>query len=180
MTKQLYIKKYTRYFVNNISPDESETALIELSAIVHLTKTSKIFNVMFRSPLFKQKERQAVFQLIADQARLSRPVVDFLIFLNNHNALDCLERIIKNAKLLLSKRQKVLTVDVFVAESPDLETVQTIEETAVALLKREIKMNLHIDQSIIGGLIIKAGSMVYDASIQGQLQELSQILTEAA
>ena len=45
-------------------------------------------------------------------------------------------------------------------------------------LGKKIKITTHVDQSLIGGAIIRAGDSVIDASLKGRLQQLSRNIAE--
>jgi F0F1-type ATP synthase delta subunit len=46
------------------------------------------------------------------------------------------------------------------------------------LLKRNVDMAIEVDPSLIGGMVVYAGSRVYDGSLKGQLQELRREMAE--
>jgi F-type H+-transporting ATPase subunit delta len=53
-----------------------------------------------------------------------------------------------------------------------------LEETLSSLEQRSIKLEYRIDPSLIGGLSIRKGNMVYDVSIEGDLERLKQKIVE--
>jgi F-type H+-transporting ATPase subunit delta len=56
--------------------------------------------------------------------------------------------------------------------------VQTVKEKVLAITKaREVEIETKIDTDLIGGVVIKVGSQVIDASLRGQLRRLSLRLT---
>ncbi|MBV1883484.1 MAG: F0F1 ATP synthase subunit delta [Pseudomonadales bacterium] len=76
------------------------------------------------------------------------------------------------------KAEKLQSVDVEVTSAFALSDAQ-IERLASALktnLKREINIESKVDQSLIGGLVIRAGDMVIDGSVHGKIAKLTETL----
>ena len=53
-----------------------------------------------------------------------------------------------------------------------------IQKVMTKRLGKKIEVTTHVDQSLIGGAIIRAGDSVIDASLKGRLQQLSRIIAE--
>ena len=55
---------------------------------------------------------------------------------------------------------------------------EQIKQIMTRRLGKKIEITTHVDQSLIGGAIIRAGDSVIDASLKGRLQQLSRIIAE--
>ncbi len=71
------------------------------------------------------------------------------------------------------KRQKVEVVSAY-AVNP--QTKETITEAMQKRLGREVELEARIDRSLIGGVVIRAGDLVIDASLRGRLSQLESSL----
>jgi F-type H+-transporting ATPase subunit delta len=69
-------------------------------------------------------------------------------------------------------------VDVEVVSAFDLGAVteQTLTEVLSKKLEREVKVESTVDQSLIGGVLIRAGDLVIDGSVRGRLNKLAEAM----
>lgn len=70
------------------------------------------------------------------------------------------------------------TVDVTVTTAYDLDdaVVEKLKETLGRKLDREVTLSSRIDQSLLGGVVIRAGDTVIDGSVKGKLAKLAQAI----
>jgi len=76
------------------------------------------------------------------------------------------------------KAQYENEIEVDVTSATEISAAQQ-EGLAAALekrLARKIKLNCNIDSAVVGGLLIKAGDTVIDATVRGKLERLSNVL----
>jgi len=69
-------------------------------------------------------------------------------------------------------------VRVQMAKQMSKEQESAFKEKLETLLNRNVDMSVEVDPSLIGGMIVYAGSRVYDGSLKGQLRELGRELSE--
>ncbi len=101
---------------------------------------------------------------------------NFLKLLAENHRLLALPQVLEQFCELKAEHEKTVNVNILCAV--ELKTAQT-EILSAALekrLARKVKLNCKVDKSIISGLVIQAGDMVIDGSIQGKLNRLSQSL----
>jgi F-type H+-transporting ATPase subunit delta len=78
---------------------------------------------------------------------------------------------------LLADRQNVVRAEVTSAEPLSADRVQAIEQRLAALTGKRVSMKTTVDKGIIGGVVARVGSTVYDASIATQLKKIRERLT---
>ncbi len=69
-----------------------------------------------------------------------------------------------------------MDVDVISAFAIDDAEANALAAALKARLQREVKLSTSVDQSLIGGLIIRAGDLVIDGSVRGKLNKLSETM----
>lgn len=77
---------------------------------------------------------------------------------------------------LRANYEKTLTVDVVSFSDLTKEQMKTLKTRLSQRLQREITLNITIDPSILGGVIIRAGNLVLDGSVRTQIKNLSNTL----
>ncbi len=78
---------------------------------------------------------------------------------------------------MLADRQNVVRAEVTSAEPLSHDRVQAIEQRLAAVTGKRVSMTTKVDKDIIGGVVARVGSTVYDASIATQLKKIRERLT---
>ncbi|MDO6427655.1 F0F1 ATP synthase subunit delta [Thalassotalea sp. 1_MG-2023] len=75
--------------------------------------------------------------------------------------------------LLKAEYEKEITVDVSSAVELTADQQSSISAALEKRLARKVKLNCIVDESVVSGLVIKAGDMVIDGSVRGKLNRLA-------
>jgi len=97
---------------------------------------------------------------------------NFVNLLAENKRLMALVEIKATFEILKAEHEKTLEVSVISFSDMAESQKQSLAESLKARLKREITLNEIIDKSILGGVIIRAGDLVIDGSVRGQLDKL--------
>jgi len=95
------------------------------------------------------------------------------------------DRLVLVPDLLASYRDRLLTyrgvvrAEVTTATALDARRADAIQKGLATLTGRTVQLATRIDQSIVGGLVARIGSTVYDASITRQLEKMKERLTDS-
>ena len=79
---------------------------------------------------------------------------------------------------LKAEAEGIAGVEVISAYPLEDKQGEQIKQAMARRLDKKIEITSHVDQSLIGGAIIRAGDSVIDASLRGRLQQLSRIIAE--
>lgn len=143
----------------------------ELAAIRQILADNKPFRLYLADPGISIESREATIKCIFG-GRASQLVVNFLGLLNSKNRLRLLEEIIAAyAHLLDAKLGQIhATLTVATALSPaDLAEVQSRVSKA---LGKSATLEQKVDDSIIGGLVLRVEDKIIDASVRQQLKAM--------
>jgi F-type H+-transporting ATPase subunit delta len=92
-----------------------------------------------------------------------------------------IEGICKQYQALLRKQNQTVLAEVISTVELNEEQQRSVREKVTAMTNaRQVELATKIDPDLIGGVIIKVGSQVVDASIRGQLRRISLRLSSAA
>lgn len=168
--------RYAKMFINVVGMDAAPKALSELAAVERLMTGSREVKSLLLNPGFSQQEREAALRKIAEKAGLSEKVLKFIIHLTESRVVSALSEIVKNATAIYLERKRQARAVVY---SP-VEVGNAHEERLRASLKklvdRDVDLEYVIDPSLLGGVLVKVGSTMYDSSIKGQLRLLKDEL----
>jgi F-type H+-transporting ATPase subunit delta len=103
---------------------------------------------------------------------------NFLRTVAKRNRLDILFPIFVQTKILLDERQKRIPVTITTATEIDSQLFATLSEKLRQVLGGEPIIRSVINPEVIGGLVVRVGDTVYDASVSAQLQNVCRQMIE--
>ena len=93
--------------------------------------------------------------------------------LAENRRLDVVAEITEQFETLKAEAEKTVEAEIVSAQEVSAAQQSMIAEKLKARLGREVSLKCSVDESLMGGAIIKAGDMVIDGSVSGQLNKLS-------
>ncbi len=131
---------------------------------------------MIRSPLFSRAEQEKAMAAILDKAGVGEMTRRFVLVVAQNRRLFALPRMIEAYLAELSRRRGEVTAEV--TSAIELSDAQHAA-LAVALKGKiggKIQVEVKVDRSLIGGLIVKVGSRMIDNSLRSKLQRLQLVM----
>jgi F-type H+-transporting ATPase subunit delta len=107
---------------------------------------------------------------------ISEKAANFVRLLAANKRLALIPQISVLYDQLKADRERIIDVDVVSAFTISDAAQQSLSAALKAKLQREVKLSTRIDQSLIGGVVIRAGDLVLDSSIRGKLNKLSETM----
>jgi ATP synthase F1 delta subunit len=132
----------------------------------------------FFSPRFTMGEKKDALRKIIDGA--DPRFVNFLELLAERHRLPVTFRIRRAFDELWREEHKLLSVEVTSAVELDASLVDSIGERIEERTGRRIELTSRVDPDIIGGLVLRVGNKILDASVHGRLERLRRQITRAA
>jgi F-type H+-transporting ATPase subunit delta len=139
---------------------------------------NKDLQTFFFSPRFSSAEKKDAIRRIIDGG--NERFLNFLELLAERHRLPATFRIRRAFDELWREEHKMLPVEVTSAVELDEALVRSIGERIEERTGRRIELTSRVDPDIIGGLVLRVGNKVLDASVHGRLERLRRQLTRAA
>lgn len=143
------------------------TALGLLSALLRDEKVASYLSNPARNT---GEQAQALIDLCGSS--LDAKTQNFVLILAANKRLQLLPEIAALFEELKADHEKTVDVDVISAFSLDQGAESNLASALKKRLQREVKLNVSIDRSLIGGMIVRAGDLVIDGSVRGRLNKL--------
>jgi F-type H+-transporting ATPase subunit delta len=144
----------------------------DVASLLRLLETSPELNAFITSPIVKGEDKKAVLKQISQG--IDPFITSFLMILVDRRRIVFLEGICRHFRTLIRKLNQIVLAEVTSAfELNDGQKQAVIDKVKSITQAREVDLVNKIDQDLIGGVIIKVGSQVIDASLRGQLRRLS-------
>lgn len=100
----------------------------------------------------------------------------FVQVLAENRRLQLLPQIYQQFEVLKANREKTVEVSVVSASEISTEQQEKLASALSSKLERQVSMQVSIDDSLIGGVVVRAGDTVIDGSIRGRLAKLAEVL----
>ena len=152
--------------------DKVETQLKMVEEVITSNEDFKNLFYHPRVPVEAKKETvQTIFKDDVDQI-----VLNALLFLIDKRRETAFSAIIKEYVELANEIRNIVSVEVIVARALTKEQSKALRNKLEKILCKKISMTMKIDESIIGGVIIRLGDKLIDGSVNRQLRSLKSIL----
>ena len=151
-------------------------ALEGLNSFAETMTESHDLELILLSPSVSPKSKRAVIEKIAGDLNVDRLVRNFLFVLNDHRRMSLLREAARQAGVLLDERLGFVRADVFAATEMAKSDQTLIAGKLAEITGKQVKLRITIDPDLIGGIMARVGSTVYDGSVRGQLRVLGERL----
>jgi F-type H+-transporting ATPase subunit delta len=172
---QVYARALFEAAMENGELDEIQE---QLSAWTDALAENKNLQTFFFSPRFSSAEKKDAIRRIIVGG--NERFLNFLELLAERYRLPATFRIRRSFDELWREEHKLLPVEVTSAIELDEALVRSIGERIEERTGRRIELTARVDPDIIGGLVLRVGNKVLDASIHGRLERLRRQITRAA
>lgn len=152
----------------------------DLGALAGMLAESRDLVRLVRSPVFSREDQAKAIAAVAEKAGLGDLVRRFLGVVAGNRRLFALSDIIASFKTLLSHHRGETVADVVSAVPLNDAQLAQIKSSLSTASAGNVVINAKVDPSLIGGLIVKFGSRMIDASIQTKLNSLKTAMKGVA
>jgi F-type H+-transporting ATPase subunit delta len=150
----------------------------EIGQFADVLSDNRQLQLFFFSPYFSSEEKKDGVAKVIDGG--NEYFVRFLELLAEKHRLPVLFRIRREFDALWAKEQKLLEVSVTSAVKLDEETVKGIGKKIEEQTGNRVDLTSDVDPDLIGGLVIRVGNLVLDASVRNRLERLRRQVASAA
>jgi F-type H+-transporting ATPase subunit delta len=149
----------------------------QLGAFTQALQDDRELAIFFFSPYFSTEEKKDGLHRAVEGAN---PIfMNFLEALLERHRMPVIFRIQSRFEQLWEEEHKLLQVQVTSAVALGEQTVSSIGESIGKQLGRTIELSSSVDPEIIGGIVLRVGNFVLDASIRNRLEKLRQQVARA-
>ena len=137
---------------------------------------SRDFSELVSSPLIARDDAGKAFAAVATQLSLDPITTNFLGVLARNGRKNQLQPVIRAFRRLAADHRGETTADVVTAHALKDDQLTSLKQQLRARAGREVAVETRIDPEILGGIVIKMGSQMIDASIRTKLNRLAEAM----
>lgn len=134
---------------------------------------------LVRSPVFSAEEQAKAVGAILDKVGIAGLAANFVKVVANNRRLFAVRDIIRGFRALVAKHKGEVAADVTVAEQLNQHHLDALKGALKNVTGKDVDLNVKVDPAIIGGLVVKLGSRMVDASLRTKLNSLKFAMKEA-
>jgi F-type H+-transporting ATPase subunit delta len=181
MTNRTAANRYARALLDVAVQEKQDPQAIErqLADFVDVFKQHPAFEKVLLNPAVPAPRKRAAIAAVTAKAKVAAALGKLLVLLAERDRLVLLPDLLAAYRDRLLDYQKVVRAEVTTAAPLPKDRAQAIERSLGQLTGRTVTMATRVDPALIGGVVARIGSTVYDGSIATQLQKMKQKLVES-
>ncbi len=141
-------------------------------------KDSAELRELIASPVYSRDEQGAAIGAIAAKMGLSAPLANGLALMATKRRLFALPQLLKALAEAIATEKGEMTAEVTAAAALSKAQADKLAASLAAKTGKTVKLNIAVDESLIGGMIVKLGSRMIDTSVRAKLATLQNAMKE--
>ncbi|TMM55475.1 F0F1 ATP synthase subunit delta [Sulfitobacter sabulilitoris] len=166
--------------VYSLAKDGKKVKAIEtdLDALSEALSSSDDFNALIHSPIYSRQQQSAAIVALAKKMALSDILSNTLALMAEKRRLFVLPQLIATLREIIATEKGEVTAEVTSAKALTKAQADKLAKTLKANTGKTVTLNATVDESLIGGLVVKVGSKMIDTSIRSKLNSLQNAMKE--
>ena len=135
---------------------------------------------LVRSPVFTAEVQNKALTAVLDKAGIGGLAARFLKVVSANRRLFAAQDMVRAFRTLVARHKGETQATITVAEKPTDAHLAAIKDALKAITKKDVQVDVKVDPSIIGGLIVKLGSRMVDTSLRTKLNAIKLAMKEVS
>ena len=154
--------------------NETDSIKTELKTWETLINANADLQTAFRNPAIAHSSKEKVLENLIEKTKPTRTTANFLRVLLRNSRLTEIGEINEKFASVLEERSGVVSAQITSARPLSEAQKAEMNSNLAKLTGKTVNLNFEINESLIGGVVTKLGSTVYDGSVKSQLEELKR------
>ena len=155
---------------------ETDTVKSELTQWAAMIESNASLHDVMSNPAIQHAQKEKLLESLIERSRPSRTTANFLRVMLRNGRLQEIVAVKNRFENELEQRRGIVSAEVTSArELPESERSE-LRSRLEKLTGKQVNLNFSIDQEIIGGVVTRLGSTVYDGSVKTRLENLREQL----
>jgi F-type H+-transporting ATPase subunit delta len=139
---------------------------------------SEDLNRLVRSPVFTAEEQKNALAAILEKAGIGGITANFLRLVAQKRRLFAVREMVRAFRAFVARHKGEARAEVTVAEPLSENHLNALKAALKSTTKKEVALDIRVDPTILGGLIVKLGSRMVDASLKTKLNSIKLAMKE--
>jgi F-type H+-transporting ATPase subunit delta len=181
MTSRTAATRYARALLDVAIKEKGDLQAIEaqLAQFVDLFKQYPALEKVMLNPAVPVPRKRAAIAELTQRAKLTPVLAKLIALLADRDRLVLLPDLLSAYRERLLDHLHVIRADVTTAVALPADRAKAVEQSLARMTGRTVTVTTRVDPAIIGGVVARIGSTVYDGSIARQLQRMKEKLVQS-
>jgi F-type H+-transporting ATPase subunit delta len=177
MSSRASASRYARALFDVADPAARRGIDGELASVSQLFADQQDLQAVFASPSVPPSAKRGIVQAFIERASVSEPVAKLLTLLTERDRLSLLPDVAAVFHERVLDDENVLQAEVITATALGPDEQQALQARLSAATSKQVTITPRVDPAIIGGVVARIGSTVYDGSLANQLARIRERLS---
>ncbi|MEM7615309.1 MAG: F0F1 ATP synthase subunit delta [Pseudomonadota bacterium] len=150
----------------------------DLDALDAALTDSEDLTALINSPIYSRAEQSAAIGAVSQRMGLGGLVANTIALMATKRRLFALPQLIAAVKGLIAQERGEVTAEVTAAKPLSDAQSQALSTTLREAVGQDVVIKTTVDESLIGGLVVKVGSRMIDTSIRAKLSKMQNAMKE--
>ncbi|MCC6887931.1 MAG: F0F1 ATP synthase subunit delta [Hyphomicrobiales bacterium] len=151
----------------------------DLDAFASMVDSNPDLNRLVRSPVFTSEEQAKALDALLGRAGITGIAANFLKVVAANRRLFSVREMVRNYNALAARHKGEIRAEVTAADKLSAARLAEIKSALSSATGKDVQVDVTVDPSIIGGLIVKLGSRMVDSSLRTKLNAIRFAMKEA-
>ncbi len=177
----VYTSRYARAFAQVVAANriDSTSAQQQLADFGATVDQSRDLRELLMNPSIAQEQKVRILDAIAKRLNMFPQVRNFIAVIVEHQRLGDLSEILSSYAAVADEQSGFIEAQITSAHPLNEDDQKQLEAQIAIKAGGQVRTTYLQDPSLLGGVVVKIGSTVYDGSVKAQLADLRQRLTQA-
>jgi F-type H+-transporting ATPase subunit delta len=179
MSNQASANRYAKALLD-VAIKETDPATVErdLAAFADLFTSHDELRRALTNPVIPVQNKRGLVTQLTDRLKPAPPVVKLLALLADRDRLELVPDLLKAYRERLMEHQNIVRAEIVSAIPLSAERAAAVQDKLAKATGRTVTLDARVDPSILGGLVARVGTVVYDGSVATQLTKMRERLSE--
>ena len=154
-----------------IAKGEAREVQEELSEWTRMIQTNEQLLEVFSNPTIPYDQKRKVLNSLITRTKIRPTTANFLQVLLQNQRLAELGEVNKRFAQVLDERSGVVSADVTTARPVPAAAQDALKAKLTTMTGKNVRLSFKTDEELIGGLVTRIGSTIYDGSVRNHLEQ---------
>ena len=179
MSVQMVARRYATALADVVTArGEAQEVQKELRDWAEMMQSNEQLLEVFRNPTIPYEQKRKVLNTLIARTRVRPTTANFLQVLLQNQRLAELDEVNKRFTQLLDERSGVVSAQVTTARPVPQSSQDSLRAKLAEMTGKSVRLSFTTDEDLIGGIVTRIGSTIYDGSVRNQLQQVKERLAK--
>lgn len=166
-------------FANMESKEQRQKVLEQMNLFNEVLQNSSLARFALYAPVISKPDKMKVILGFGQKFKFEKVLLQFFRVIIKNARFQLLSNIATEYEELIAESQGVKSVAIEAAAKLGKKELGILQEYLEKKLQKTVKLDITKNESLIGGVVIKYDSLLYDFSVAGAIDKFEKIAREA-